>query len=83
MFCPALFLALVAFTSASILPTNVTLVENAPRKIGKRCVGTIQSLNDVAAAEQCTTITIGGFTVPAGKTFALAPPDGAKVTLTG
>ncbi|KAK7458792.1 hypothetical protein VKT23_009798 [Stygiomarasmius scandens] len=61
--------------------TNATL--NAPRKIGKRCTGEIQSLSDVAAAEECTTIVIGGFTVPAGQTFALAPPDGATVSLTG
>ncbi|KAJ7087204.1 glycoside hydrolase [Mycena belliarum] len=60
---------------------NETL--NAPRKIGKRCTGIIQSLADVAAAEECTTINIGGFTVPAGQTFALAPPDGAVVSLTG
>jgi hypothetical protein len=26
---------------------------------------------------------IGGFTVPAGETFALSPPDGAVVSLTG
>jgi len=62
-------------------PANITL--NAPRKIGKRCTGEIQSLSDVAAAELCTTIVIGGFTVPAGETFALAPPDGASVSLTG
>ncbi|KAJ7577413.1 glycoside hydrolase [Mycena floridula] len=63
-------------------PANVTTL-NAPRKIGKRCTGQIQSLADVAAAEECTTIVIGGFTVPAGQTFALAPPDGASITLTG
>ena len=30
----------------------------APRKIGKRCTGEIQSLSDVAAAEECTTIVV-------------------------
>jgi hypothetical protein len=30
----------------------------APRKIGKRCTGEIQSLADVAAAEECTTIVV-------------------------
>ncbi|KAJ7122813.1 pectin lyase fold/virulence factor [Mycena epipterygia] len=75
----AVSLACVAAAFAS--PANVTL--NAPRKIGKRCTGTIQSLADVAAAEECTTINIGGFTVPAGQTFALAPPDNAVVSLTG
>ncbi|KAF7332618.1 Glycoside hydrolase family 31 protein [Mycena kentingensis (nom. inval.)] len=62
---------------------NATHGINGPRKLGKRCTGTIQSLADVAAAEQCTTIVIGGFTVPAGQTFTLSPPDGAVVTLTG
>ncbi|KAJ7773418.1 glycoside hydrolase [Mycena metata] len=73
--------ALACVATAFASPTNFTL--NAPSKIGKRCTGTIQSLADVAAAELCTTINIGGFTVPAGQTFALAPPDGAVVSLTG
>lgn len=72
---------LACITVAFAAPMNETL--NAPRKIGKRCTGIIQSLADVAAAEECTTINIGGFTVPAGQTFALAPPDGAVVSLTG
>jgi hypothetical protein len=46
----------VLFSIASAFPSNVTL--NAPRKIGKRCTGTIQSLADVAAAELCTTINV-------------------------
>ncbi|KAJ7047728.1 glycoside hydrolase [Mycena alexandri] len=75
----AVSLACVATAFAS--PANFTL--NGPIKIGKRCTGSIQSLADVAAAELCTTINIGGFTVPAGQTFALAPPDGAVVSLTG
>jgi len=54
-----------------------------PRKIGKRCTGTIESLADVAAAQECTTINIAGFTVPAGQTFSLSPPDGAVVSMTG
>ncbi|KAF7314144.1 Glycoside hydrolase family 31 protein [Mycena chlorophos] len=78
---------------------NATHGINHPRKLGKRCTGQIQSLSDVAAAEECTTIVvgtmpfnpflalsflqIGGFTVPAGETFALNPPDGASVSLTG
>ncbi|KAJ3770001.1 glycoside hydrolase [Lentinula raphanica] len=75
----ALFLSPIIATPA--LFKNTTL--NAPRKIGRRCTGEIQSLDDVAAAEECTTIVIGGFTVPAGQTFSLNPPDGAQVTLTG
>jgi len=54
-----------------------------PSKIGKRCTGDIQSLDDIAAAVECTTITIGGFTVPAGQTFTLPAPDNAVVSLTG
>jgi len=74
-------LACIATVFAS--PVNETSGLNAPRKIGKRCTGTIQSLADVAAAQECLTINIGGFTVPAGSTFALAPPDGAVISLTG
>ncbi|KAJ7171263.1 glycoside hydrolase [Mycena filopes] len=55
-----------------------------PSKSGNAALGLlIQSLDDVAAAQVCTTINIGGFTVPAGKTFALAPADGAVISLTG
>ncbi|KAJ7617332.1 glycoside hydrolase [Roridomyces roridus] len=74
-------LALLLASAATAFPANSTL--NAPRKIGRRCTGQIQSLSDVAAAQECTTIVIGGFTVPAGSTFALSPPDGASVSLTG
>ncbi|KAF7304061.1 Glycoside hydrolase family 31 protein [Mycena indigotica] len=62
---------------------NTTHGLNGPRKIGKRCTGQISSLADVDAAQQCTTIVIGGFTVPAGQTFTLTPPDGASISLTG
>ncbi|KAF8158800.1 pectin lyase fold/virulence factor [Mycena galopus ATCC 62051] len=81
MFSLTVFTLLFGVVAAT--PTNRTGVLNAPRKIGRRCTGEIQSLADVAAAEECTTIVIGGFTVPAGETFALAPPDGASVSLTG
>ncbi|KAJ6542840.1 pectin lyase fold/virulence factor [Mycena capillaripes] len=54
-----------------------------PSKVGKRCTGQISSLADVAAAQECTTINIAGFTVPAGQTFSLSPPDGAVVSMTG
>jgi len=40
-------------------------------------------LDDIAAAVKCTTITIGGFTVPAGQTFTLPAPDNAVISLTG
>ncbi|KAE9403323.1 endo-polygalacturonase PG1 [Gymnopus androsaceus JB14] len=76
-------LSLLSQVSAipSAAPRNRTL--NSPPKIGKRCTGEIQSLSDIAAAEECDTIVIGGFTVPAGETFSLTPPDGASVSLTG
>ncbi|KAJ7873349.1 pectin lyase fold/virulence factor [Mycena olivaceomarginata] len=77
----SLAVSLACLATALASPLNETL--NAPRKIGKRCTGTIESLADVAAAEECLTINIAGFTVPAGSTFALAPPDGAVVSMTG
>ncbi|CAE6432565.1 unnamed protein product [Rhizoctonia solani] len=48
-----------------------------------RCTGTISSLNEVSNAQKCTTININGFTVPAGKTFALSLLDGTTVNLKG
>ncbi|KAJ7478728.1 pectin lyase fold/virulence factor, partial [Mycena galericulata] len=73
----------ILLTSAAIAlaTSNPTGALNAPQKIGRRCTGEISSLADVAAAEECLTI-INGFTVPARETFALAPPDGATVSLT-
>ncbi|CAE6479740.1 unnamed protein product [Rhizoctonia solani] len=47
------------------------------------CVGTIASLNDVAAAQKCNTVNIKGFTVPAGKTFDLTLQAGATVNMLG
>nr|ACL80126.1 endo-polygalacturonase PG1 [Thanatephorus cucumeris] len=48
-----------------------------------RCTGTIASLDDVAAAQKCTTVTIKGFTVPAGKTFELSLLDNTVVNMEG
>ncbi|QRV95771.1 polygalacturonase [Ceratobasidium sp. AG-Ba] len=48
-----------------------------------RCTGTISSLNDVSAAQKCTTININSFTVPAGQTFALSLSSGTTVNLLG
>ena len=45
------------------------------------CTGTISSLDDVAAAVKCTTVTINKFTVPAGKTFELDLLDGTTVNM--
>lgn len=52
----ALALVVSLFSQASALPANGTL--NAPRKIGKRCTGQIQSLTDIPAAEECDTIVV-------------------------
>ncbi|KAJ6587775.1 glycosyl hydrolases family 28-domain-containing protein [Mycena sp. CBHHK59/15] len=76
-----MFWILLASAVTAVPAENRTF--NAPTKLGRRCTGQIQSLDDVAAAEECTTIVIGNFTVPAGKTFALAPPDGASISLAG
>ncbi|KAG8731974.1 hypothetical protein FRC11_001292 [Ceratobasidium sp. 423] len=67
--------------SLALIALPVALVAAAPA--GKRCTGTISSLNDVAAAQKCTTININGFTVPAGKTFALSCLSGTTVNLLG
>ncbi|KAH7333872.1 endo-polygalacturonase PG2 [Rhizoctonia solani] len=67
--------------SLAFFALPVALVAAAPA--GKRCTGTISSLNDVAAAQKCTTINIKGFTVPAGKTFALTCLSGATVNMLG
>ncbi|KAF8747912.1 Glycosyl hydrolases family 28 [Rhizoctonia solani] len=54
--------------SLALATLPVALVAAVPT--GKRCTGTISSLND-AAPQKCTTININAFTVPAGKTFAI------------
>ncbi|QRV87081.1 polygalacturonase [Ceratobasidium sp. AG-Ba] len=48
-----------------------------------RCTGTISSLDDVSAAQKCTTVNINGFTVPAGKTFSLSLVSGTTVNMQG
>ncbi|CAE6353070.1 unnamed protein product [Rhizoctonia solani] len=50
---------------------------------GKRCAGTISSLDDVAAAQKCATININSFTVPAGKSFDISAIDGATINMLG
>ncbi|EPQ57443.1 endo-polygalacturonase PG1 [Gloeophyllum trabeum ATCC 11539] len=57
------------------------LAANVPRS--SDCVGTIASLDDVAAAQECSTVNIEGFTVPAGEGFTLSLIDGATVNLQG
>ncbi|KAG8743870.1 hypothetical protein FRC11_013701 [Ceratobasidium sp. 423] len=67
--------------SLALAALPVALVAAAPS--GKRCTGTISSLNDVTAAQKCTTININAFTVPAGKTFAISALDGTTINLLG
>ncbi|KAF7314645.1 Glycoside hydrolase family 28 protein [Mycena kentingensis (nom. inval.)] len=74
-----LFIALGLLASTSAQSNT----EIYPRRVGKRCTGTISSLADVAAAQLCTTINISGFIVPAGSTFNLNPADGALISLNG
>ncbi|KAJ7328088.1 pectin lyase fold/virulence factor [Mycena albidolilacea] len=78
----SLSVILASISVASATFVNMTSVVPS-RKVGKRCTGEIFSLADVAAAQECTTINIAGFTVPAGQTFSLSPPDGAVVSMTG
>ncbi|KAH7313998.1 pectin lyase fold/virulence factor [Rhizoctonia solani] len=67
--------------SLALATLPVALVTASPA--GKRCTGNISSLNDIAAAEKCTTINISSFTVPLGKTFAISAPNGATINLLG
>lgn len=63
MFNIAAFTILLASAVTAFPASNATGVLNAPRKIGRRCTGEIQSLADVAAAEECTTIVVCVFCV--------------------
>ena len=45
------------------------------------CTATINSLDDVDGAKDCTTVNINGFTVPAGEGFELDLADGTTVNL--
>ncbi|KAF8149562.1 endo-polygalacturonase PG1 [Crassisporium funariophilum] len=47
------------------------------------CSATINSLADVAAAVKCTSITLNGFTVPAGQGLTLSLASGTTVTMNG
>ncbi|KZP12433.1 glycoside hydrolase family 28 protein [Athelia psychrophila] len=75
-------LALLALTTVAFaLPAeNVTA---KPRKLGKRCTGTISSAASVAAAVECTTIVIDAFTMTEGVTLEIDAPDGASITMAG
>ncbi|KAF7782166.1 CAZyme family GH28 [Agaricus bisporus var. burnettii] len=47
------------------------------------CVGTINSMDDVADAVRCTTVVLNGFTVPAGQTLNIDLLDGSTVNMNG
>lgn len=49
---------LVLFSTAALAMPMTTDLIKRPRKIGKRCTGTISSYASVAAAVECTTIVI-------------------------
>ena len=58
------------------------LVDAKPlRKRASCTTGTINSLSDVSSAQDCATVNINGFTVPAGEGFNLDLADGATVNL--
>ncbi|KAL5507213.1 hypothetical protein ACEPAH_6669 [Sanghuangporus vaninii] len=52
-------------------------------KAASDCTATINSLDDVSAAKECTTVNINGFTVPAGEGFSLSLASGSIVNLSG
>ncbi|KAG5735497.1 Endopolygalacturonase I [Termitomyces sp. T112] len=52
-------------------------------QIAKACTGTINSLSDVSAAVECTTVNINGFTVPGGQALTLDLMDGSTVNMNG
>ncbi|THV03470.1 pectin lyase-like protein [Dendrothele bispora CBS 962.96] len=76
-------LALASASFAAPFSSGSTITRRYPQKIAKRCTGTISSLADVEAAQECDTVVINSFTVDAGETFTLNPADGATVTMTG
>ncbi|KAG8878348.1 hypothetical protein FRB98_006270 [Tulasnella sp. 332] len=74
------------FTPSTIAAAAIFLTAtsvSAGRRLGKRCTGTISSLDDVSAAVECTTVTINAFTVPAGEQFLLDLADGTTVNVEG
>jgi hypothetical protein len=55
----SLAVSLAWIVVADATPVNMTSDSGVPpRKIGKQCTGTIESLADVAAAQECTTINV-------------------------
>ncbi|KAH7910086.1 glycoside hydrolase family 28 protein [Hygrophoropsis aurantiaca] len=65
------------------LASLTSLAVAAPASDSSSCTGTIASLDDVAAAVECTTVNIEAFTVTAGQTFSLDLLDGTSVNMLG
>ncbi|KAF8198129.1 endo-polygalacturonase PG1 [Pholiota molesta] len=65
------------------LLTSALLLSSAATLANAACSATISSLADVAGAVACTTITLNGFTVPAGEGLTLKLASGTKVTMAG
>jgi len=67
-----------------LLPTFLSLTSALLTKAApSSCVGTIDSLDDVANAVKCTSVILNGFTVPAGKGLTLSLLDGTTVDMKG
>ncbi|KDR69429.1 hypothetical protein GALMADRAFT_230660 [Galerina marginata CBS 339.88] len=67
---------MISVLSVLILSTAATLAYAA-------CSASISSLDDVANAVKCTSITLNGFTVPAGQGLTLSLATGTTVTMNG
>ncbi|PPQ65450.1 hypothetical protein CVT26_000102 [Gymnopilus dilepis] len=62
---------------------SVSLLLSAAGLASAACSATINSLSDVASAVKCTSITLNGFTVPAGQALTLSLATGTTLTMNG
>ncbi|PPQ90560.1 LOW QUALITY PROTEIN: hypothetical protein CVT25_015874 [Psilocybe cyanescens] len=62
---------------------SVLILSGAATLANAACSATINSLSDVADAVKCTSITLNGFTVPAGQGLSLSLASGTTVTMNG
>ncbi|KAF4620649.1 hypothetical protein D9613_000235 [Agrocybe pediades] len=68
---------MISLASVALVISSGALLSNAA------CSATISSLDDVANAVKCTSITLNGFTVPAGQGLSLSLASGTTVTMNG
>ncbi|KAF9568225.1 endo-polygalacturonase [Agrocybe pediades] len=68
---------MISLASVALVISSGALLANAA------CSATISSLDDVANAVKCTSITLNGFTVPAGQGLSLSLASGTTVTMNG